>query len=154
MPSLTHLTFCTPTKSNLYLANSLAAVVREPDLHRLLTFQVPNLMSLFYCLGQSRSEACVSGSKYDTFLWRGVVSTLPNPPSWRSTLVGCPQMLIQHIRSYPPYWRPFLHSQPEDAPCMGNRDPLIMVCLPHYLLCLWQASLQYLPTAQWLADTN
>ena len=25
------------------------------------------------------------------------------------------------MRSYPPYWRPFLHPQPEDAPCRDNR---------------------------------
>jgi hypothetical protein len=31
----------------LYLANSLAAAVSEPALHRLLTFHVPNRMSLF-----------------------------------------------------------------------------------------------------------
>ena len=24
-------------------------------------------------------------------------------------------------------WRPLLHSQPEDAPCHGDRDPLIWV---------------------------
>jgi hypothetical protein len=29
------------------------------------------------------------------------------------------------IRSYPPYWRPFLHPQLEEAPCRGDRDPLI-----------------------------
>ena len=40
-----------PTKSNLYLANSLAAAVSEPALYRLLTFHVPNLASLFRCLG-------------------------------------------------------------------------------------------------------
>jgi hypothetical protein len=34
-------------------------------------------------------------------------------------------MLIQYIRSYPPYWKPFLHPQPEDEPCRGDRDPLI-----------------------------
>ena len=33
-------------------------------------------------------------------------------------------MLIQFIRSYPPYRRPFLYPQPEDAPCHGDRDPL------------------------------
>jgi len=36
-------------KSNLYLANSLAVVVREPALYKLLTFQVPNLTSVFRC---------------------------------------------------------------------------------------------------------
>jgi hypothetical protein len=39
-------------------------------------------------------------------------------------LVGCTRLLIQFIRSYPPYRRPFLHPQPEDAPCRGDRDPL------------------------------
>jgi hypothetical protein len=31
-------------------------------------------------------------------------------------------MLIQYICSYPPYWRPFLHLQPENAPCCGERE--------------------------------
>jgi len=35
-------------------------------------------------------------------------------------LVGCPRLLIQYIRSYPPYWRPSLHPQPEDAPCRDD----------------------------------
>jgi hypothetical protein len=49
---------------------------------------------------------------------------LPNPQSGGPSLVGCPRLLIQYISSYPPYWRPFLHPQPEDAPCRGDRDPL------------------------------
>ena len=32
------------------------------------------------------------------------------------TLVGCTRLLIHYIRSYPPYWRSFLHPQPEEAP--------------------------------------
>jgi len=35
-------------------------------------------------------------------------------------------MLIQYIRSHHPYWRPFLHPQLEDAPCRGDRDPVII----------------------------
>jgi hypothetical protein len=59
----------------------------------------------------------------DTF-WRwGFVSPSPNPQAGRPPLV-CPRLLIQYIRSYPPYWRPFLHPQPEDAPCRGDRYPL------------------------------
>ena len=46
MPPLSHLTPCTPTTFNLYLAKSLAAALREPALFRLLTFQVPNFISL------------------------------------------------------------------------------------------------------------
>jgi hypothetical protein len=57
------------------------------------------------------------------FLRRGVVSTSPNPQVGGPPFVGCPRLLIQFIHSYPPYWRPFLHPQPEDAPCRGDRDP-------------------------------
>jgi hypothetical protein len=54
--------FLTPTKCHLYLANSLAAVVREPALYRLLTFQVPSFeprYHYFVSKDQSRSEAQV-----------------------------------------------------------------------------------------------
>ena len=54
----------------------------------------------------------------------GVVSTSPNPQAGGPLLVGCPLLFIQFIRSYPPYRRPFLCPQPEDAPCRGDRDPL------------------------------
>jgi hypothetical protein len=54
----------------------------------------------------------------------GVVGTSPNPQAGGPPLVGCPRLLIQLIRSYPPYWRPFLYPQPEDAPYRGDRDPL------------------------------
>ena len=52
----------------------------------------------------------------------GVVSPLPKPQAGGPPLVGCPRLLIQFIRSYPPYRRPFLYAQPEDAPCCGDRD--------------------------------
>jgi hypothetical protein len=74
---------------------------------------------------QSRCEAYpLTVSQHDTFLWWGVVSTSPNSQAVGPPLVGCPRLLIQYIRSYPPYWRPFLHPQPEDTPCCGDRDPL------------------------------
>jgi hypothetical protein len=53
------------------------------------------------------------------------LSILAQTPCWRPTLIGRPRLLIQYILSYPPYWRPFLHPQPEDAPCRGDRDPRI-----------------------------
>jgi hypothetical protein len=55
-----------------------------------------------------------------------LLPTPPPPPQAGEPLVGCPRLLIQYIRSHPPYWRPFLYPQPEDAPCLGDRDPLIM----------------------------
>ena len=131
MPYLSHLTSCKPTKSNLYLANSLAAAaVNEPALYRLLTFQVLNLTSLFRCLAHTKVSVQVRGFVCEYYVTKyvltgGVVSTSPNPQSGGPPLVGCPRLLIQYIRSYPPYPRPFLHPQPEDSPCRGNRDPII-----------------------------
>jgi hypothetical protein len=37
------------------------------------------------------------------FLRWGVVSPTPNPQAGGPLLVGCPRLLIEHIRSYPPY---------------------------------------------------
>jgi hypothetical protein len=34
------------------------------------------------------------------------------------------ERFVQYICSYPTYWRPFLHPQPEDVPCLG--EPIIM----------------------------
>jgi len=54
-----------------------------------------------------------------------VVSTSPDSQAGGPPFVGCSRLLIQYIRSYPPYRRPVLHPQPEDTPCRGDRDPLI-----------------------------
>jgi hypothetical protein len=60
------------------------------------------------------------------FVRWGVVSTSPNPQAGGPPHVGCLLLLIQYFLSYLPYWRPFLHPQPEDAPLRGDRNPLIM----------------------------
>ena len=49
----------------------------------------------------------------------------PNPQARGPPLVSCTRRLIQYIRSYPSYWRPFFHWQPENAPCRGDRDRLV-----------------------------
>ena len=59
------------------------------------------------------------------FLRWWVFSTLPKPQIKGPPIVCCPRLLIQYIRSYPAYWRPFLHVQTEDGPCRGDMDPLI-----------------------------
>jgi hypothetical protein len=48
VPLPSHLTFCTPTKSNLYLDNSLKIVIWEPTLYILHTFHVPRLFQNFH----------------------------------------------------------------------------------------------------------
>ena len=104
---------------------------------------------------QSRSEAYSLTLSQHTFLRWGVVSTFPNPQAGGSPLVGCPRLLIQYIHSYPspnpqaggpplvgcprlltqyicshpPYWTPFLHPQPVDALCRGDKDPLVNILL-------------------------
>ena len=90
-PPLCNLTFCRPTECNLYLANSLAAaVVRESDLQRLLKFQIPNLMSVFHCLGRTKVSVQVLGflcERFGTCYIFAVRSCqqLAQPPSWRTT---------------------------------------------------------------------
>ena len=75
-----------------------------------------------FCLQRKHLTLWVIFNIY--FLRRGVVSTSSNPQAGGPPLVGCSRLLIQFIHSYPPYWRPFLHPQPEDAPYRGDRDPL------------------------------
>ena len=41
--------------------------------------------------------------------------------------VSCPRLLIKYIRSYPPFWRPFLNLKHEEAPCRGDSVSLFMV---------------------------
>ena len=47
---------------------------------------------------------------------------LAKTPSWRTTPCRLSVTDYWYIRSYPPYWRPFLHPQPDNAPCNGARD--------------------------------
>ena len=89
MPPFSHLTSCTPTKSNLYLANFLVAAVSEPAVYMLLTFHVSNLMSLFRCLGRTNVSIRVRG-KCSCFVTKPVFTVricqhLAQHPSWRTT---------------------------------------------------------------------
>jgi hypothetical protein len=69
VPPLSHLTSCTPTESNLYLANSLAAVVRKPALYKFLTLQVPSLISPFHCLGRTKGSVHIQGPSLCFAVW-------------------------------------------------------------------------------------
>jgi hypothetical protein len=48
----------------------------------------------------------------------------PTPKLNAHLLSSVGEMFVQYICSYPTYWRPFLHPQPEDVPCRG--EPIIM----------------------------
>jgi hypothetical protein len=83
----------------------------------MLTYVVPK--------DQSRPEAYVYVPYLCQFLKCRVVSTWPNAQAGGQPRVGCPRLLIQYISSCSLYGRPFLHPQPENAPCRANRDPFI-----------------------------
>jgi hypothetical protein len=131
VPRLSHLTSCTPSKPNLVLDNSLATLGREPDLYMLLTFHAPKPMPPFHCLDHTKEQAQARGICM-RFVTRSVFkvrscSHLAQPPKPEAHILSAVRdCLLNNISSYPPYWRPLLHPQPADAPCRGDRDPLIM----------------------------
>ena len=148
MTPLPQLTSCTPTKSNLYLANSLAAVVRALVLYRLLTFLVASFMSIFRCLGRSKASvqvgiSCLLFRNKANFLRWGFASASVKLQAGEPFLVGCPRLIIQYIRSYPSHWRPILHAQAEDAQCRGDSEPFITA----YVYTLTPIYFAYLATA-------
>jgi len=61
-----------------------------------------------------------------SFYSEAFLETRPTPQAGEPLLVGCSRLLIQYIPGYPPYWRSLLHPQPRDAPCRGDRDPVIV----------------------------
>jgi hypothetical protein len=68
-------------------------------------------------------------------LW-GVVRTSPNPQAGGPPLVAVRDCVFYMSSAILHIWRPFLHPQPEDLPCRGDRDPLIIVTGTQ--LSLWQ----------------
>jgi len=86
-------------------------------------------MPLSHCLDCTKGSV-QPGGNYDHFVIRQVFMVscyhLTLPQARGPPLVGSPRMLIQCICSYLPHWRPFLHLHPEDMPCHGDRDWLVM----------------------------
>jgi hypothetical protein len=82
-------------------------------------------------VGCTKVSVQVRGLLFDRFATQYVfygeelLAPRSTPQTGGSPLVGCPRLLFQYICAYPPYWRPFLHPQHEDAPWHGDRDPLI-----------------------------
>jgi hypothetical protein len=121
-------------------------------------------MPLFHCLDSTKGSVQPQGN-YDHFVTKPIFMVrscyhLTLPQARGPCLVGCPWMLIQCICSYPPYWRPFLHLQPEDMPYHGDRYRIVMdinelsncqllvcACIPRKFPCvhdLWKMDLKSL----------
>ena len=95
---------------------------RKPTRRYWMVYCTYDLLNMFRALIRPSSRMWMFRN-IGVLQWR-VVSTSPNPQAGGPPLVGCPRLLIQFVRNYPPYWRPFLYLQPEDTPCRGDRDPL------------------------------
>ena len=83
----------------------------------------------FRCSGRTKLSVQVRGT-CSCFVTNPVFTVricqhLGQPPSWRTTPCRLFSTVFQYICNYPPYCRPLLHPQPEDAPCRGDRDQLI-----------------------------
>jgi len=72
----------------------------------------------------SPEQAILMGVFLNKIFTARFVITPPKQQAGGPHLVPCPRLLIQFLRSYPPYRRPFLYPQPEDAPCRDDRDTL------------------------------
>jgi hypothetical protein len=86
--------------------------------HSMHQTSCPISIALVAPKDQSRSEAPMYVS-YPCQLLQSCY-TSPKPKNGKPPLVGGPRLLIQYIRSYPLYWKLFLHSQPEDVPRRGD----------------------------------
>jgi hypothetical protein len=65
------------------------------------------------------------------FYCKELLSPRPTPELEDHPLSAVRHCLFNILAAILHIWRPFLHPQPEDAPCRGDRDPLITVTGTH-----------------------
>jgi hypothetical protein len=118
LPSLSHLTPCIPTKSNLYFYISFlncyertccmqTSYISHTNYHFLyLTFVFPKNPSTSEALCDILSQAYI--------LWQVVVIPMHNP---LSTLHGCLFTIFAAAGH-------LLHLHPKDLPCCGDKGPI------------------------------
>jgi hypothetical protein len=108
VPPPSHLTSCTPNKSNLYFEISSPYPERTCPVH---ASDIPCTKSHVHFLSlRSFIQGIRPGprsllnvrNKLIFLLW-GVVSLTPNLQAGGPRLLGCPRLLIRYIRSYPTY---------------------------------------------------
>jgi hypothetical protein len=101
---------CTPIKSDLYFDISSASVLSEPALYRLLTFHVPNHMSILFSLGRlsrnlSRSEALCVISYQAYFLREELLGLRPTPKLEAHLLSAVCDSLLNVLAATLHIWR-------------------------------------------------
>jgi hypothetical protein len=99
-------------------------------LEKLTSFQLVKKFSTFYGTRRFTTAFTSAGPRLSVWTFHNLLCfygqelIAPHPThGWRTTPCW---VLIRYFRSYPPYCRPFLHPQPEDTSCCGDRDPLII----------------------------
>jgi hypothetical protein len=127
VPLPSHLTSCTPTKSNLYLDSSFKTVTREPALHILHTLHVRNLMFIF-CLRsfiqRTRPSPRVTDIFHNklTFYSEGLLVPRPTPKLDDHPLSFVHGCLFSIFATTLHSRRGSLHPQSEDTPCCGDKE--------------------------------
>jgi hypothetical protein len=118
VPLPSHLTSCTPTKSNLYLDSSLDTVIMEPLLHKLLMFHVPNLIT-YAVYPKYRPSPRLSDTLRNKLIFydEGLLIARSHPKLEDHALSSVRGCIISEFTAIPHMWRPSLHPQPDDAPC-------------------------------------
>ena len=105
----------TAVTSVRHLSQSWASSIQSiPPTSHFLNIHLPSSIISFLLL---RSYQNISPGPRQEFMFRNkanfygekLLPPLPNPQAGGPPLVGCLRLLTQYIRSYPPYWRPFLH---------------------------------------------
>ena len=108
MPPLSHLTSCTPTKSNLYLTNFLATVKWTwPDQY-WFPYSMYQTSHSFASLRLQQGICPGPRHMYlfcnkASFYGEELLALRPTPQTGRPPHVSCPWLLIQYFHSYPPY---------------------------------------------------
>ena len=113
--------------------------------------QTDETHSAFYCLvcieGSVRVwDFCGSFMTSWTFYGEELLALCPTPKLEDNRLSALRNSLFSIFSSALHIWIPFLHPQPEDAPCCVDRDQLITVTGTN--LSLWQG-----PTSLWQGPT-
>jgi hypothetical protein len=90
--------------------------------------QVPNLKSLFLCLSCTKESVQVRNYVICFVTWfffyvEELLTLRPTPKLEDHRLSAVRDCLFNVFAATLHIRRPFLHPQPENAPCRGNRDP-------------------------------
>jgi hypothetical protein len=108
----------------------MSCILRKPKVHYNIYNNTTPLPVLKIRLTSQQSSHQSHFEAFKNVLWHGkflrwVLNTSSNVQAAELTVVRRPQLFIQDIHTYPKYWSPFSHPHTEDAPCRGDRDPLI-----------------------------